>query len=81
MWVVIFHLLNTGAEGLPLAVVKENSYNFELASIYASEIQDDQIAFADGDERSETVELCREPWVQPASVLPAQLSKTRTTSN
>lgn len=31
---VIFHLLNTGAEGFPLAVVKAHSYNFELAAMY-----------------------------------------------
>merc|ERR1711869_19070 len=31
---VAFHLLNTGPEGFPLAVVKAHSYNFELASMY-----------------------------------------------
>ena len=31
---VIFHLLNTGAEGFPLAVVSQHSYNFELAAMY-----------------------------------------------
>merc|ERR1712194_66620 len=31
---VIFHLLNTGAEGFPLAVVPAHSYNFELAAMY-----------------------------------------------
>jgi uncharacterized membrane protein YphA (DoxX/SURF4 family) len=31
---VVFHLLNTGAEGFPLAVVKQHSYNFELAAMY-----------------------------------------------
>merc|ERR1712085_157051 len=31
---VIFHLLNTGAEGFPLAVVPQHSYNFELAGMY-----------------------------------------------
>merc|ERR1712194_778443 len=31
---VVFHLLNTGAEGFPLAVVSQHSYNFELASMY-----------------------------------------------
>merc|ERR1712176_858497 len=31
---VIFHLLNTGAEGFPLAVVPQHSYNFELAAMY-----------------------------------------------
>jgi len=31
---VTFHLLNTGAEGFPLAVVSQHSYNFELASMY-----------------------------------------------
>merc|ERR1712194_287212 len=31
---VVFHLLNTGAEGFPLAVVSQHSYNFELAAMY-----------------------------------------------
>lgn len=31
---VIFHLLNTGSEGFPLAVVSQHSYNFELAGMY-----------------------------------------------
>merc|ERR1712085_202656 len=31
---VVFHLLNTGGEGFPLAVVSQHSYNFELASMY-----------------------------------------------
>merc|ERR1712241_508897 len=31
---VVFHLLNTGAEGFPLAVVPQHSYNFELAAMY-----------------------------------------------
>jgi len=31
---VTFHLLNTGAEGFPLAVVSQHSYNFELAAMY-----------------------------------------------
>merc|ERR1739838_535580 len=31
---VAFHLLNTGAEGFPLAVVKQHSYNYELAAMY-----------------------------------------------
>ena len=31
---VVFHLLNTGAEGFPLAVVKQHSYNYELAAMY-----------------------------------------------
>merc|ERR1719327_1178813 len=31
---VVFHLLNTGAEGYPLAVVKQHSYNYELAAMY-----------------------------------------------
>merc|ERR1711935_962068 len=31
---VIFHLLNTGAEGFPFAVVSQHSYNFELAGMY-----------------------------------------------
>ena len=31
---VTFHLLNTGAEGFPLAVVPQHSYNFELAAMY-----------------------------------------------
>lgn len=31
---VTFHLLNTGLEGFPLAVVKQHSYNFELAAMY-----------------------------------------------
>lgn len=31
---VIFHLLNTGIEGFPLAVVKAHSYNYELAAMY-----------------------------------------------
>ena len=35
MWqAVIFHLLNTGPEGFPLAVVKQHSYNYELAAMY-----------------------------------------------
>merc|ERR1719482_2608743 len=33
---VAFHLLNTGPEGFPLAVVKAHSYNFELASMYVA---------------------------------------------
>jgi len=31
---VIFHLLNTGGEGFPLAVVSQHSYNYELAAMY-----------------------------------------------
>merc|ERR1711924_262650 len=31
---VTFHLLNPGAEGFPLAVVPQHSYNFELAAMY-----------------------------------------------
>merc|ERR1712238_299407 len=31
---VIFHLLNTGIEGFPLAVVSQHSYNYELAAMY-----------------------------------------------
>jgi len=31
---VIFHLLNTGVEGFPLAVVSQHSYNYELAAMY-----------------------------------------------
>jgi len=31
---VAFHLLNTGAEGFPLAVPTAHSYNFELAAMY-----------------------------------------------
>jgi len=31
---VIFHLENTGVEGFPLAVVKQHSYNYELAAMY-----------------------------------------------
>merc|ERR1719201_485718 len=31
---VAFHLLNTGAEGFPLGVPPQHSYNFELASMY-----------------------------------------------
>ena len=31
---VVFHLLNTGIEGFPLAVVSQHSYNFELAAMY-----------------------------------------------
>ena len=31
---VTFHLLNTGPEGFPLAVVKQHSYNYELAAMY-----------------------------------------------
>merc|ERR1712156_1250213 len=31
---VVFHLLNTGLEGFPLAVVSQHSYNYELASMY-----------------------------------------------
>merc|ERR1712241_514451 len=33
---VIFHLLNTGVEGFPLAVVPQHSYNFELAAMYVA---------------------------------------------
>jgi len=33
---VIFHLLNTGSEGFPLAVVPQHSYNFELAAMYVA---------------------------------------------
>jgi len=33
---VTFHLLNTGAEGFPLAVVSQHSYNFELAAMYVA---------------------------------------------
>merc|ERR1712166_982497 len=33
---VVFHLLNTGAEGFPLAVVPQHSYNFELAAMYVA---------------------------------------------
>merc|ERR1719316_1728432 len=33
---VVFHLLNTGPEGFPLAVVKAHSYNFELAAMYVA---------------------------------------------
>ena len=29
-----FHLLNTGPEGFPWAIVKQHSYNFELAAMY-----------------------------------------------
>merc|ERR1711907_152275 len=31
---VVFHLLNTGPEGFPLAVVKQHSYNYDLAAMY-----------------------------------------------
>lgn len=31
---VVFHLLNTGPEGFPLAVVAQHSYNYELAAMY-----------------------------------------------
>lgn len=31
---VVFHLLNSGVEGFPLAVVKAHSYNYELAAMY-----------------------------------------------
>lgn len=31
---VVFHLLNTGGEGFPLAVVPQHSYNYELAAMY-----------------------------------------------
>ncbi|VEU40482.1 unnamed protein product [Pseudo-nitzschia multistriata] len=31
---VAFHLLNTGGEGFPLAVVPQHSYNYELAAMY-----------------------------------------------
>jgi len=31
---VVFHLLNTGLEGFPLAVVSQHSYNYELAAMY-----------------------------------------------
>lgn len=33
---VIFHLLNTGVEGFPLAVVPQHSYNYELAAMYVA---------------------------------------------
>jgi len=33
---VVFHLLNTGGEGFPLAVVPQHSYNFELAAMYVA---------------------------------------------
>merc|ERR1711937_355679 len=33
---VTFHLLSTGAEGFPLAVVPQHSYNFELAAMYVA---------------------------------------------
>jgi len=31
---VVFHFLNTGLEGFPLAVVAQHSYNYELAAMY-----------------------------------------------
>jgi len=31
---VVFHLLNTGGEGYPFAVIPAHSYNFELAAMY-----------------------------------------------
>mmetsp|Transcript_17013 Transcript_17013/g.33887 ORF Transcript_17013/g.33887 Transcript_17013/m.33887 type:complete len:236 (-) Transcript_17013:317-1024(-) len=34
MAAVVFHLLNTGLEGYPLAVIPAHSYNFELAAMY-----------------------------------------------
>merc|ERR1712029_291088 len=34
--VVVFHLLNTGGEGFPLAVVPQHSYNYELAAMYVA---------------------------------------------
>merc|ERR1711935_883414 len=33
---VVFHLLNTGGEGFPLAVVPQHSYNYELAAMYVA---------------------------------------------
>jgi len=33
---VIFHILNTGVEGFPLAVVPQHSYNYELAAMYVA---------------------------------------------
>merc|ERR1712238_582740 len=33
---VTFHLLNTGVEGFPLAVVSQHSYNYELAAMYVA---------------------------------------------
>lgn len=33
---VAFHLLNTGAEGFPLGVPTQHSYNFELAAMYVA---------------------------------------------
>mmetsp|Transcript_42207 Transcript_42207/g.47973 ORF Transcript_42207/g.47973 Transcript_42207/m.47973 type:complete len:238 (-) Transcript_42207:83-796(-) len=33
---VVFHIMNTGAEGFPLAVVPQHSYNYELAAMYVS---------------------------------------------
>jgi len=33
---VAFHLLNTGAQGFPLGVPSDHSYNFELAAMYVA---------------------------------------------
>lgn len=33
---VVFHLLNTGGEGFPLAIVPQHSYNYELAAMYVA---------------------------------------------
>merc|ERR1712177_154756 len=33
---VVFHLLNTGGEAFPLAVVPQHSYNYELAAMYVA---------------------------------------------
>jgi len=33
---VVFHFLNTGLEGFPLAVVSQHSYNYELAAMYVA---------------------------------------------
>ncbi len=36
LFAIYFHLLDTGLEGFPLAVVEDHNYAFELSSIYAS---------------------------------------------
>ena len=36
IFAVYFHLIDTGLEGFPLAVVENHNYNFELSAIYAA---------------------------------------------
>ena len=36
IFAVYFHLIDTGLEGFPFAVVENHNYNFELSAIYAA---------------------------------------------